>query len=1051
MEAVAEKREAARQADLPKHTAMKLASYDRERHVPLDDAYALVKSQKSDALSTGELTYAIDQGEIHVYDFKGKKYIDRLDMGRMYHRDGSHQGLHIEKKFSEGFDPIAEYTARLEKRDAFLEGSDGDRIFEMKDALFTPDWTTMDAGIIAQKYFFKPHKEEWKKKMKDKLGRDHEYSPHHLAARVTNWIVKQGEEQGYFRTDEDRESFRDELNWMQLNRRFAFNSPVQFNAGLFSEYGIEGSKGVNYWRNPQTGKVERITDGCNIRPQCHACFISGPRDDLEDLLNHAVDESSIFSAGSGIGHDLSGIRGDGEPLSSGGEASGPMSFLIIYDDVAGTIKSGGKSRRAARMTTMKGGSKEAHRDIVEFVRKKVGEDRKALILMQNGYEPGMDGEAYGTVTLQNTNLSVRLDSEFFDKVNSGGEIELRNVTDNSVSDRIDAERLLKEISFGSWRIGDPGVQYETPIQEWHTTPNSGRINSSNPCSEFMNVDNTSCNLGSHNLLAYTNEKGDFDTEAFVHATRIGSIALDIINGGASYPVEEIATVSPEFASIGIGYANLGALLMRKGLGYDSDEGRNFAAGITALMTGVSYETSSEMAENIETFTQYEFNKKPMQGVIRKHNRALDDVVWEGVQDDIKKAAYRAWRNANKNGREHGFRNSQVSLLAPTGTVSSLMGCDTTGVESSISLKINKDLAGGGSVMVINREVPNALGNLGYSPQQIEEMMNYLDAANTLRGAPGLNPEHYGIFDTSLGNQEEIGSISVEGHIKMMGALQPFLSGAISKTVNLPESATVKDFFDGYMLGNELGVKAIAAFRSGSKPISPYSFAGKDYVEPKRGEKEEIPTVREGAEYELKFHTEHGEVPFHILVSEYPDGRPGQIAFLSYKSGSTLGATFKSAGVLASKALTRGVHLDDICESWIDDEFEPNGFVSGYPHIGRAKSPLDAAGKIILIEYRKRIDLARDPESVDETQLRGFKNGAFETYEDMEIDDWDVDQVLNDPKRGGFKNGNGKKKKNKKPKKASGLPCKKCGGLMTQTKPNCFQCNSCSNNIGGCTA
>src|SRR3989344_380559 len=594
-----------------------LRSYDRERHFTLDSAYELIRAQDDPNFSTEKLTYAIDSGQIHVYEFNGVRYLDRLDVGRVYHeiKEGN-EGLTIDRYFTDGkidpFETVGEYETRPLK----ITGSDGSIVFEMDDAESPRSCDDIDAQIVAQKYFYKPAKDEWKEKLRKKIGKDHEYSPKHLIGRITNFITDEGYRLGYFKTEEDREAFRDELAHIQINRMFAFNSPVQFNAGLFGEYEVEGSPGINYYRDPKTGKITKIEEGCNVRPQCHACFIKGPSDNLESIAQHAVDEIAVFSSGSGIGQDIGALRAKNEPLSGGGKASGPLSFWKFYDDLGGTIKSGGKSRRAARMTTMRGGAKEAHPDIMKFIRSKVMEDKKALVLMKNGYETGMDGEAYTTVAFQNTNISVRLDDEFFKQVEEDGKIELRRVIDGKVVDTISAKRMLQEIAFGSWRVGDPAVQYETKIQEMHTTKNSGRINSSNPCSEYKHLNETSCNLGSTNLLAFCNKVGDFMVEAYQKVNRIASIALDIINDAASYPIESIARISPEFRTIGLGYANLGALLMRKGLAYNSEEGRAWAGAITALMTGNAYEASAGMAEKLGRFTHFEFNRKPMLEVMK---------------------------------------------------------------------------------------------------------------------------------------------------------------------------------------------------------------------------------------------------------------------------------------------------------------------------------------------------------------------------------------------------------------------------------------------------
>ena len=1032
-----------------------IKSYDRERHIATSDAFDLLGMHNTHEIA--KLIAARDSGKIHIYNFKGEEYLDRLDIGRVFHEQRKKEGLTIERYFTDGktnpFDTVGPYGRRkLEIK----EFKTGELIFQMDDAEFPESWDNVHAQIVAQKYFSKPNKEQWKKKLKEKIGNDHEYSIKNLITRVTNFIADEGYKLGYFETEEDKKAFADELKFLQISRRFAFNSPVQFNAGLYNEYGIEGSPGINYFKNPETGEVSKIENGCNIKPQSHACFIKGPRDNLESILKHIIDEGGIFSSGSGIGQEIGALRAQGEPLSSGGKSSGPMSFFQIYDRAAGSIKSGGKSRRAARMTTMR----VQHPDSLDFIRSKVKEDKKCLTLMQAGYSTGMDGEAAATTAFQNTNISVRVDDSFMEQVKNNGEIELKRIIDGKVVKKESARKILQEISFGSWRVGDPAIQYETKIQEMHTCKNSGRINSSNPCSEYMFLDDTSCNLGSHNLLEYSDEKGNFKVDEFRRAIYLTTIAHDILNDASSYPVEDIARISPEFRTIGIGYANLGALLMRKGFAYDSEEGRAVASAITALMTGTAYEASSDLAEKLGHFTHFEFNKKPMLDVMEKHRKNLDDILWKYVSEDLKSASYESWKNVLKKGRANGFRNAQATVLAPTGTISYLMGCDTTGVEPSISLIIYKNLAGGGTLKLVNKEFTNALRNLGYTDENIKDISDYVKEEiakdiprGTVTGAPHLRPEHYRIFDTAIGNVNGQGCIPFEGHIRMLGATQPFVSGAISKTNNLPESASVKDIYDGYLLAHELGLKAVAVFRNNSKPTAALGFGDKSVKKLERGEKEDLPARRNASEFEVAI----GGTQVHVLVSEYEDGRPGQITFLSHKAGSTLGALLSTSGIQASKSLKRGVHLEDIIEGWIGQEFEPKGLVSGHPHIKLCLSPLDFAGKLLRLEYLGDLDVSNvDKKDIKIEDLRGAKNGAFRTYERMKVDPWNFEQVMKDPEYGGFVKpddskkilsiqNNGSLSKNN----VRGVLCRTCGNIMGQTAPNCYECKNCGDKVGGC--
>lgn len=1036
-----------------------LTALNSTRHINLEDSYSLV-SRDVGSSAESRLRQVVDSGSVHVYDFNGEKYLDRLDIGRVLHQSMSDvKGLHFERYFSkEGENPF-ESAGPYQETSLLIKDKGGNEIFRMDDALFPSSWDNPVANsIIAQRYFFKPNKAEWKQAINDKTGKDYEFSPVHLIGRVTNFIVDEGEKLGYFQSPEDKKVFADELRWLQINQRFAFNSPVQFNAGIFNEYGIKGNKGISYFRDSKTGEVIRMEEGEYIHPQSHACFIKGPEDTLESILGHVSDEGAIFRNGSGIGQDIGVLRGEGEPLSGGGRSSGTLSFLKIYDNAAGSIKSGGKSRRAARMTTMK----YDHADAIELIRAKPREDHKALILMKAGYEGGMDGEAVRTVSLQNTNLSVRADDEFFEKVRNGGKVKLRRVVDGAVVDEIDAHRMLQEIAYGSWRIGDPAIQYNTKIQEMHPCKNSGEQNSTNPCSEYLFLDDTSCNLGSHNLLSYSDDKGNFDIESYKRAVRITQIAQDILNDASSYPVKSIAEISPEFRTTGVGYCNLGALLMRKGLAYDSDEGRAFTGAVTALHTGTAYEASVEMAENLGTFVHYEFNKKPFLEVLQKHKSSLDDVDWRLVNEEgLMEAAYGSWNKVVEGALVHGVRNAQTTNLAPTGTISYLMDADTTGIEPGISLMIYKSLSGGGSVQLVNKEVPRALRNLGYSSDQIGDVVQFIDKNNHVIGAPHLNPDHYSVFNTALGDGKGNGTISLEGHIRILGAAQPFLSGAISKTCNAPHETSVKTIYDSYLLGHDLGLKALAVFRDNSKPTVALSHNDRSYVDLGRGEKEELPSSGNSFRQEVRI----GGTPFLINIGEYSDGRPGEVVIESYSAGSTLGDTLRLTGISASKALKRGLDLEDVVAGWIGHKSEPNGFVTidnpkgSHPFIKTALSPFDFLGKHLLIHYKGRTELATDEEMVNVEELRGFTHGAFRAYDRMNVDDWNVDEVLEDPEYGGFVQPDPKKSKLIKKKKNSlqnedngnsrGLMCGECGNIMKQTKPGCYKCNNCGESVGGC--
>ncbi len=1037
-----------------KYSPAQLETYNQERHILIERAKDIVNGDSS--LPLAKLEEAVSSGDIRVYDFEDGRYLDRLDIGRIYHNIRQRKGVCIERYFSrKGEDPFAP-AGKLEQMHLKIIDKNKEVIFEMPDAMFPESWEENDARIVAQRYFFKPEKEEWRAKLKKKLGTPYENSPNQLFNRVSRFFGEEGWKLGYFASEEDKEAFIDELNTLQSTRKFSFNSPVYFNAGLFSEYEIPGSPAVNFWRNPETAEVIKIKDGCNIKPQGHACFIRGPTDHLPRILEQLVDEGNIFSSGSGVGSDIGVLREEGAVLSSGGKASGPLSFMVSYDDGAGTIKAGGKSRRAARMQTMR----YHHPDIEKFIFAKVNEDRKALALMKAGYSPGMDGEAYGTVTFQNTNFSVRLDAHFFEQLKKEGNIELLSVCTGEVIREVPAKKILENISFGSWRVGDPGVQYESKIQEYNTCPNSGRNNSTNPCGEYIDHDDSSCNLASTNLVAFTDEKGNFDVQSYKRAVRLITIAQDIENDACSYPVMDVARISPEFRTIGQGFANLGTFLMRKGIPYNSEEGRAWAAAISAIMTGTAYETSAELAEHLGTFTHFELNKNPMLNVLRKHKKNLEGIIWKSLPGEMKETAHSSWEKAVEKGEQVGYRNAQVSVIAPTGTTSYLMGCETTGIEPPASLSIIKNLAGGGNLLLASREAENALNNMGFSKEQKKDILEYIVKYNKVVGAPYINQEQARVFETAMGNTNGEGAIPFEGHVKMVAACQPFITGGISKTINLPERATVKDVFDGFILGYELGLKGFTVFRENSKPVAALGFGDKSYVELKRGEKEELPNRRHGFEVEFQLADSRGSaIPFHILVSEYSDGRPGQITFLSYKAGSTLQALLSTHGIAASKALKRGVSLEDITAAWLGQKFEPSGMVYGHPSIKTSLSPLDLAAKVLRLEYLGDFSVVDDKDGLKIDKLRGFENGAFEAYAKMKIDEWDIKQVLENPLLGGFKNSNNKKnapitisekKDNEedKLKNERGVVCS-CGFIMRRTAPNCYECTNCSAKIGGC--
>src|SRR5690242_18429230 len=660
-----------------------------------------------------------------------------------------------------GRDPFDEIE--WETRNAFIPGKDKP-VFEQKDVEFPKFWSQTATNIVAQKYF---------------RGRmtspERERSVRQMIGRVVDTISAWGRKDGYFATAEEADTFEAELKAILVNQLASFNSPVWFNVG-FEE-----------------------------TPQCSACFILSIDDSMESILDWIRREGIIFRGGSGSGVNLSKLRSSKEQLSKGGYASGPVSFMRGADASAGTIKSGGKTRRAAKMVVLD----VDHPDIEEFIWCKAKEEEKARVLEAAGYDMSLDSPDWASIQYQNANNSVRVTDAFMEATDADADWNLTARTDGTVVETVRARKLLRDIAEAAWQCADPGVQYDTTINKWHTCPNSGRINASNPCSEYMHLDNSACNLASLNLMKFRGEDGELDLDAFQHAVDVVFLAQEIVVGYSSYPTPEIEANAKAYRELGLGYANLGALLMARGLPYDSDEGRAYAAAITALMTGRAYRKSAEIAARMGPHVGYRPNTAAMLGVIAKHRAAVGNIQHaESVPDDLLAAARQSWDDALNLGEVHGFRNAQATVLAPTGTISFMMDCDTTGVEPDFSLVKSKRLVGGGEITIVNKTVPMALEKLGYTPSEIDEVVAFVDERNTVVGAPYVKTEHYPVFDCAIGER----AVDYRGHIKMMGAIQPFISGAISKTVNMPESVTVDDVAKVYLEAWQLGVKAIAIHR-----------------------------------------------------------------------------------------------------------------------------------------------------------------------------------------------------------------------------------------------
>src|SRR5436853_2848898 len=673
-----------------------------------------------------------------------------------------------------GRDPFEE--VEWEVRDAFIPGKDKPA-FEQKDVEFPKFWSQTATNIVAQKYF------------RGKMGSpEREFSVKQMIGRVVDTIGGWGRAGGYFASDEEADTFEAELKAILVNQLASFNSPVWFNVG-FEE-----------------------------KPACSACFILSIDDSMESILDWIRREGIIFRGGSGSGLNLSRLRSSKEQLSKGGYASGPVSFMRGADASAGTIKSGGKTRRAAKMVVLD----VDHPDIEEFIWCKAREEQKARVLEQAGYDMSLDSPDWASIQYQNANNSVRITDAFVEAVETGAEWNLTARTDGSVVETVDAKKLMRDIAEAAWQSADPGVQYDTTINKWHTLPNTSRINASNPCSEYMSIDDSACNLASLNLMKFLREDGELDVEAFEHAVDTIFLAQEIAVGYSSYPTPEIERNAKAYRQLGLGYANLGALLMSRGLPYDSDEGRAYAAAITALMTGRAYRQSAEIAARMGAFAGHQPNAAPMLGVMSMHRAAVGNIEHtESVPADLLGACRKAWDDVLDLGEVHGYRNAQSSVLAPTGTISFMMDCDTTGVEPDFSLVKSKKLVGGGEITIVNKTVPMALERLGYAPRETEEIVAFVDERNGVVGAPYVKTEHYPVFDCAVGER----AIHYLGHVRMMGAVQPFISGAISKTVNMPEEATIEDVTDLYLDAWKLGVKAIAIYRDNCKVAQPLSSSG----------------------------------------------------------------------------------------------------------------------------------------------------------------------------------------------------------------------------------
>jgi ribonucleoside-diphosphate reductase alpha chain len=884
-----------------------------------------------------------------------------------------------------GRDPFDEIE--WETRDAFIPGKDKP-VFDQKDVEFPKFWSQTATNIVAQKYF---------------RGRmtspERERSVKQMIGRVVDTISGWGRADGYFATEEEADTFEAELKAILVNQLASFNSPVWFNIG-FEE-----------------------------KPQCSACFILSIEDSMESILDWIRREGVIFRGGSGSGVNLSKLRSSKEQLSKGGNASGPVSFMRGADASAGTIKSGGKTRRAAKMVVLD----VDHPDIEEFIWCKAHEERKARVLEQAGYDMSLDSPDWASIQYQNANNSVRVTDAFMEAVEADADWNLTARTDGTVVETVKARKLLKDIADAAWQCADPGVQYDTTINNWHTLPNTSRINASNPCSEYMSIDDSACNLASLNLMKFRREDGELDVEAFSHAVDVVFLAQEILVGNSSYPTPEIERNAKAYRQLGLGYANLGALLMARGLPYDSEEGRAYAAAITGLMTGRAYRKSAEIAGRMGAFAGHQPNGAAMLGVMQQHRAAVGNIQdADVIPTDLLTACRQAWDDVLNLGEVHGYRNAQATVLAPTGTISFMMDCDTTGVEPDFSLVKSKKLVGGGEITIVNKSVPMALEKLGYAPTEVEEIVAFVDERNTTVGAPFMKAEHYPVFDCAVGDR----AIHYTGHVKMMGAVQPFISGAISKTVNLPETVTVDEVAQLFVESWKLGVKAIAIYRDNCKVAQPLSGKKDDGAQTSLvaalppaplTQRRRLPDDRQ--EIGRKFRV--GDYEGYIHVGLYEDGTPGDIFVDIAKEGTTLAGLMNSIMISVSLGLQYGVPLEVYVSKFSHMRFEPSGMTND-ADIRVAKSIVDyifrwMGKKFLTVDQQEEIGILSA--EVRARLAEGYRNGgdapatAAPAVEAAPPGQTALFNAFEDAQE-----------------------CAKCGGRMVRTG-SCYTCRDCGTNTG----
>jgi ribonucleoside-diphosphate reductase alpha chain len=907
------------------------------------------------------------------------------------------RGMHIERRYStEGVHPFD--TIEWEMRSASITNHKGETLFRQDNCEIPKSWTQMATNVVVSKYF------------RGGQGTpDRESSVRQLISRVADTITDWGIKDAYFASSEDAENFRAELTHLLVNQLAAFNSPVWFNVG-----------------------VEKT-------PQCSACFINSVQDSMASILGLAKTEGLLFKYGSGTGSNLSTLRSSRESLSAGGQASGPVSFMRGFDAFAGVIKSGGKTRRAAKMVILN----VDHPDIEEFINCKVNEEKKAWALIDAGYDGSFGGEAYNSIFFQNSNNSVRVSNEFMRAVETDGEWTTHAITDGRPMDTYKARDLMRMIAEGTHLCGDPGMQFDTTINDWHTCRNTDRIHASNPCSEYMFLNDSACNLASLNLMKFRDEEGELDTAAFRHACRVMILAMEIIVGNSSYPREEIEKNSHLFRPLGLGYANLGALLMDRGLPYDSDQGRDHAAAITALMCGQAYLTSAEIASQIGAFDGYEKNREPMLEVIRKHRAAVNNINANRVPENLLEEAETVWREAYALGHDYGYRNSQVTVLAPTGTIGFMMDCDTTGVEPDIALVKYKKLVDGGLMKIVNNTVPDALEKLGYSEAQVDAIIEYIGENETIEGAPELKEEHLPVFDCAFRPANGNRSIHYMGHLRMMSAVQPFLSGAISKTVNLPEEATVEEISKTYLEAWKMGLKAVAIYRDNSKRLQPLNTGNKreekaeeeELLSPPKPRRVRLPDERQAITHKFSISGHEG----YITVGCYPNGKPGEMFISMAKEGSVVSGLMDSFATSVSIMLQYGVPLKVLINKFSHARFEPSGFTSN-KEIPIAKSVMDYIFRWMDLKFGEH---AGDPDGTKADGAEDTTEKAIVKAAEKEVAKGLKKLVAS---AGGSSRITMEEEQNVFRQQADSPPCPECGSVTVRSG-SCYKCHNCGATTG----